>query len=57
MATEIKVGDYVRNTLSGKFGYVSGITADNRKLTVLTLKRTYASWSVKNVEPVKDATR
>lgn len=57
MAKAIKVGDYVRNTLSGKFGYVAGITADNRKLTVLTLKRTYASWSVKNVEPVKDARR
>ena len=57
MAKAIKVGDYVRNTLSGKFGYVAGITADNRQLTVLTLKRTYASWSVKNVEPVKDATR
>ena len=57
LAKAIKVGDYVRNTLSGKFGYVAGITADNRKPTVLTLKRTYASWSVKNVEPVKDATR
>lgn len=57
MATEIKVGDYVRNTLSGKFGYVADIAADNRKLTVLTLKRTYASWAVKNVELVKDATK
>lgn len=57
MATEIKVGDYVRNTLSGKFGYVAGITADNRKLIVMTLKRTYSSWLVRNVEPVKDATK
>lgn len=57
MATEIRVGDYVRNTISGKFGYVAAISADSRKLTVLTLKRTYASWAVRNVEPVKYATK
>lgn len=52
---EIKVGDYVRNLISGKFGYVAGKSADNTKLTVLTPNRTYASWTVKNVELIKDA--
>ncbi len=55
MASEIKIGDYVRNLISGKIGYVTGITADNHKLTVLTVKRTFTTWSVKNVEPIKDA--
>lgn len=54
---EIKVGDYVRNLVSGKFGYVANITADNKKLTVLTLNRIYSTWAVKNVELVKDAKR
>lgn len=53
--TEIKVGDYVRNLISGKFGYVAGIAADNKKLTVLTTNRTYSSWAVRNVELIKDA--
>lgn len=57
MKAEIKIGDYVRNTVSGKFGYVARMLPDNKKLTVLTIGRTYAIWGVKNVEPVKDAKR
>ena len=34
----IHVGDYVRNLTSGKFGYVAGISADNKRLNVLTIK-------------------
>ena len=53
----VKVGDYVRNSTSGKFGYVVEITADNARLKVLTIKRIYAWWDMKNVEHVKDAVR
>ena len=55
MIKELKIGDYVRNTTSGKFGYVADISPDNKKLTILTIHRTYARWAVKNVEPIKDA--
>ena len=57
MAKEINIGDYVQNKSSGKFGYVAELSPDNKKLTVLTLKRTYASWSAKNVKLIKDAKR
>ena len=57
MAKDITIGDYVQNRASGKFGYVSAMSPDNKKLTVLTLNRTYASWSAKNVKLIKDAKR
>lgn len=55
MKEEIKIGDYVRNIKSGKFGYVAGISPDKKKLTVLTLMRTYALRKASNVKLIKDA--
>lgn len=52
---ELEVGDYVRNLVSGKFGHIAAISPDTKKITVLTLNRTYVSWTAKNVQLIKDA--
>ena len=56
VSTPLNIGSYVRNTLSGKFGYVSAISADRKKITVLTINRTTVSWNARNVTLIKDAT-
>lgn len=54
---EINIGDYVKNKLSGKFGFVRRITPDQRYLEVMTIQRTSITWNRANVELIKAATR
>ncbi len=57
MYEEIKIGDYVRNKISGKFGYVSDISLDQSRLKVISILRTHGSWLRKNVEKINDVVR
>lgn len=51
----LKTGDYVRNKVSGKYGFIGAISPDGIKVTVMTNKRTYATWKIENTEIIEDS--
>lgn len=50
----LRIGDYVRNIVSGKKGIIGAISPDNKRVTVMTLKRVYVTWKIENTELIEE---
>ncbi len=50
----LKTGDYVRNKVSGKYGFIRAISADKKRGTVMTNKRILVTWRIENTEIIEE---
>ena len=50
----LKTGDYVRNIVSGKSGFVCTVSPDGQRVAVMTNKRIYVTWKIENTELIEE---